>query len=50
MDFADAVDFKAIARALGLESIRIDVAERLDVLPSAFRRSGTKVIEVRVTI
>jgi thiamine pyrophosphate-dependent acetolactate synthase large subunit-like protein len=50
MDFADAVDFTAIARGLGLESIRIDVAERLDVLPSAFGRPGTKLIEVRVAV
>ncbi|MFG3593111.1 thiamine pyrophosphate-binding protein [Bradyrhizobium sp. RDI18] len=49
MDFADpAVDFTAIARGLGLEAIRIDAADGLDVLPSAFKRPEPKLIEVMV--
>jgi benzoylformate decarboxylase len=49
MDFADpAVDFTSIARGLGLEAIRIDTPEGLDVLPSAFERPGPKLIEVMV--
>jgi benzoylformate decarboxylase len=49
MDFADPdVDFTAIARGLGLKAIRIDAADGLDVLPSAFERPGPKPIEVMV--
>lgn len=39
MGFVDpALGFTAIARGLGLEAIRIDTANGLDVLPSVFRR------------
>ena len=50
MDFADpAVDFAGIARALGLEAIRItNPADLKAGLASAFQRPGTKLIEVVV--
>jgi benzoylformate decarboxylase len=49
MDFANpAVDFTGIATALGVEAIRIDAADGLDILPSAFNRPGAKLIEVMV--
>jgi benzoylformate decarboxylase len=49
MDFADpAVDFAAIARGLGLEAIRIESPEKLDVLRPAFDRPNPKLIEVMV--
>jgi benzoylformate decarboxylase len=49
MDFANpAVDFAGIATALGVEAIRVDAADGLDVLPSAFNRPGAKLIEVMV--
>jgi len=48
MDFADPpVDFSALAASMGLESIRVtDPRELHEVLSSAFRRPGTKLIEV----
>jgi len=48
MDFADPqVDFAALAASMGLESIRVtDPRELHSVLSSAFRRPGTKLIEV----
>jgi benzoylformate decarboxylase len=50
MDFADPpVDFAGIARSLGLEAIRIARPEDLkSELASAFKRPGTKLIEVAV--
>jgi benzoylformate decarboxylase len=50
MDFADPpVDFAGIARSLGLEAIRIANPEDLKpTLTSAFKRPGTKLIEVMV--
>ena len=50
MDFADPpVDFAGIAKSLGLEAIRIDNPGELQPkLTDAFRRSGTKLIEVVV--
>ena len=49
MDFANpAVDFTALAKALGVEAVRIDAADGLDILPSAFSRPGAKLIEVMV--
>jgi len=50
MDFADPpVDFAGIARSLGLEAIRIDNPGELQAkLTDAFRRGGTKLIEVVV--
>src|SRR6516165_3219309 len=50
MDFADPpVDFAGIARSLGLEAMRIDNPGELQPkLTDAFRRSGTKLIEVVV--
>jgi benzoylformate decarboxylase len=49
MDFANpAVDFTGIATALGVEAIRIDAADGLDILRSAFNRPGAKLIEVMV--
>jgi benzoylformate decarboxylase len=49
MDFTDpAVDFTAIARGLGLEAMRIDSPDKLDVLPSAFDSRNPKLIEVMV--
>jgi benzoylformate decarboxylase len=49
MDFANpAVDFTGIATALGVEAIRIDAADGLDILPSAFNRPCAKLIEVMV--
>lgn len=49
MDFADpAVDFTAMARALGLEAIRIGAAGGLSALRSAFASPATKLIEVVV--
>ena len=49
MDFdKPSVDFTAIARGLGLEAFRIDAAEGLACLSSAFRRPGPKLIEVMV--
>jgi benzoylformate decarboxylase len=48
MDFVDPpVDFAALAAALGLESIRVTTPQELpDILSAAFRRPGTKLIEV----
>lgn len=48
MDFQDpAIDFAALARAMGLEAVRVEAAEELvQVLSSAFGRPGTKLIEV----
>jgi benzoylformate decarboxylase len=48
MDFADpAVDFSALAAAMGLESIRVAESRDLpDILSAAFARPGTKLIEV----
>src|ERR1700756_4740734 len=50
MDFADpSVDFAGIARSLGLEAIRItNPADLKAELSSAFKRPGTKLIEVAV--
>jgi benzoylformate decarboxylase len=50
MDFADpAVDFAGMAKSLGLEAIRITRPEDLkSALASAFKRPGTKLIEVVV--
>jgi benzoylformate decarboxylase len=49
MDFANpAVDFTGMATALGVEAIRIDAADGLDILRSAFNRPGAKLIEVMV--
>ena len=50
MDFADpSVDFAGIARSLGLEAIRITKPKDLQAeLASAFKRPGTKLIEVVV--
>jgi benzoylformate decarboxylase len=51
MDFADPpVDFSGMARALGLEAIRIsDVRELKPTLADAFNRPGPKLIEVMVS-
>ena len=51
MDFVDPpVDFSGMAKSLGLEAIRItDPAELKPVLSSAFKRPGTKLIEVMVS-
>jgi benzoylformate decarboxylase len=50
MDFADPpVDFSGLAKALGLETIRITKAEQVTAaLESAFGRPGAKLIEVIV--
>ncbi len=50
MDFVDPpVDFAGIARSLGCEAIRItDPAALKPTLSAAFRRPGTKLIEVVV--
>jgi benzoylformate decarboxylase len=50
MDFADPpVDFAALAASMGLESVRIDDPGTLgDVLASAFRRPGPKLVELMV--
>ncbi len=50
MDFADPpVDFSGLAKALGLETIRITKAEDVpSALKSAFGRPGAKLIEVMV--
>jgi benzoylformate decarboxylase len=50
MDFADpAVDFAGMARALGLEAIRVSAAADLPaLLSSAFNRPGAKLLEVMV--
>jgi benzoylformate decarboxylase len=50
MDFADpAVDFTGMARALGLEAMRItDPGELAQTLASAFAKPGAKLIEVMV--
>lgn len=50
MDFQDPpVDFTALAGSLGVEAVRIeDPAQLEDMLQSAFRRPGTKLIEVMV--
>ena len=50
MDFADPpVDFAGMARSLGCESLRVsDPSELKSVLSEAFRRPGTKLIEVMV--
>jgi benzoylformate decarboxylase len=50
MDFVDPpVDFSGLARALGLEAIRITKAEEVpSTLVSAFGRPGAKLIEVMV--
>jgi len=43
------VDFSGMAKALGLEAIKVsDPAELKGVLSSAFGRPGTKLIEVVV--
>ncbi|WP_315801871.1 thiamine pyrophosphate-binding protein [Bradyrhizobium sp. SZCCHNS3002] len=51
MDFADPpVDFAGMARSLGCESLRVsDPSELKSVLSEAFRRPGTKLIEVMVS-
>jgi benzoylformate decarboxylase len=51
MDFADPpVDFSGMARALGLEAIRIfDPRALKPTLADAFNRPGTKLIEVMVS-
>jgi benzoylformate decarboxylase len=51
MDFADpAVDFAGMARALGLEAIKISDPRQLKpILSDAFNRPGTKLIEVMVS-
>jgi benzoylformate decarboxylase len=51
MDFVDPpVDFSGMAKALGLEAIRVtDPRELKPVLASAFSRPGTKLIEVVVS-
>ena len=51
MDFADPpVDFAGMARALGLEAIRIDDPRELKPeLSDAFNRPGAKLIEVMVS-
>jgi len=50
MDFVDPkVDFAGIAKALGLEAMRITGASELKpALASAFKRPGAKLIEVVV--
>jgi benzoylformate decarboxylase len=50
MDFVDPpVDFTGIAKALGLEAMRItNPADLKSVLSSAFKRPGAKLIEVVV--
>jgi benzoylformate decarboxylase len=50
MDFADPpVDFAALAASMGVESIRVeDPAVVGDVLAAAFRRPGTKLVELMV--
>jgi benzoylformate decarboxylase len=50
MDFVDPpVDFCGLAKALGLEAIRITKAEDVtSTLASAFSRPGAKLIEVMV--
>jgi benzoylformate decarboxylase len=49
MDFVDPpVDFAGVARGLGLEAMRIDAPDGLDVLADAFRRPVPKLIEVVV--
>ena len=50
MDFIDPpVDFAGMAKSMGLEAIKVaDPAELKSVLSSAFRRPGTKLIEVMV--
>jgi benzoylformate decarboxylase len=43
------VDFSGLAKSLGLEAIRItDPKELKSTLASAFKRPGTKLIEVMV--
>ncbi|MGJ5051757.1 thiamine pyrophosphate-binding protein [Bradyrhizobium oligotrophicum] len=51
MDFVDPpVDFAGLARSLGCESLRVsDPSELKSVLSGAFRRPGTKLIEVMVS-
>ncbi len=48
MDFQDpAIDFAALARAMGLEAIRVERAEELGaVLSSAFGKPGARLVEV----
>jgi benzoylformate decarboxylase len=48
MDFVDPpVDFAGVARSLGLEAIKVtDPGELKSVLASAFKRPGTKLVEV----
>lgn len=49
MDFTDPpVDFTAIARGLGLETMRIDSPDQLEILRATFKRPGAKLIEVMV--
>jgi benzoylformate decarboxylase len=50
MDFVDPpVDFVGVAKSLGLEAMRIASPKDLkDVLSSAFKRPGAKLIEVVV--
>ncbi|MCA3178771.1 MAG: thiamine pyrophosphate-binding protein [Burkholderiaceae bacterium] len=50
MDFADPpVDFSALAASMGVQSVRVDDPRAVrDVLADAFRRPGTKLIELMV--
>jgi benzoylformate decarboxylase len=50
MDFADPpIDFSALAASMGVESVRVDDPRVVrDVLADAFRRPGTKLIELMV--
>jgi benzoylformate decarboxylase len=50
MDFKDPqVDFTAMAKALGLEAVRVDTAQDLSsILSSTIKRPGAKLIEVVV--
>jgi len=49
MDFDDPpVDFAAVARGLGLEALRIDAPNGLEILGDAFRNPAPKLIEVVV--
>jgi benzoylformate decarboxylase len=51
MDFTDPpVDFTGVAKSLGLEAIKVsDPGELKSVFASAFKRPGTKLIEVVVS-
>ena len=50
MEFADpAVDFAMLARSLGVEAVRLAGPAGLrEALAAAFRRPGTKLLEVMV--